>query len=417
MTESLHIDRLYRFSKNKKYPDPVEEIDALCSLDADDEETYLLLAGGNSPPLSGATCGEVIGLCTSKDGRLILHGIAVVAGNRIRCDTPQSVKPIYNELKDRSFLPLKDLKRQPSQELPETILNHAEQETFLKGQAFVKNLKSRDGSSQNHVTKEVARSKGSETTTTFPRFKFSKDCSFTVVGLDPTAGTWESQMSCGPKKMPSFALKWNRSCFEPMDQPLAWHETNEEFRNEIVRRDAALICIDGPCGTNGPKLKVDDTNWEENAPRGIRGCELTLSREGINLFWTTQNTVMKFDGASRWIARSLVLFNGNQNYVETHPHGAFTFLWRMLGGFGTLPKKSRPDGRNARLAILRSFIPALSAESVPNHDAMDAACAALVAGLHKLNLTKAYGSPEDGGQIWMPDGEKIMPFMDSTGSW
>jgi predicted nuclease with RNAse H fold len=149
------------------------------------------------------------------------------------------------------------------------------------------------------------------------------------------------------------------------------------------------------------------------APDGIRGGELALSRTGVNLFWTTQNTVTKFEGASRWIARSLVLFSEQRERtnIETHPHGAFTFLWQLFGMAGTLPKKLKATGRNARLAILRAFIPDLSDEMVPDHDAVDAACAALVAGLHRLGLTVAFGNANNGGQIWMPDRIKLNSFI------
>src|SRR5206468_7906979 len=131
-----------------------------------------------------------------------------------------------------------------------------------------------------------------------------------------------------------------------------------------------------------------------NGPDGTRSGELQLSREGVNLFWTTQNTVLRFEGASRWIARSLVLFSEQpeRQKIETHPHGAFTFLWRMFGNSGTPPKKSKTAGRQARLAILRSFIPGLADGMVPNHDALDAACAGLVAGLHQFRLTMPFGT-------------------------
>ena len=291
-------------------------------------------------------------------------------------------------------------------EIPDKVLNHAAQEKFLSGQAFVKRLNQRDRSSPKPAVRDSSRTTVDETTFSFPKIRFpDNSATFTVVGLDPTAGTWESHMESGPKKMPSFALSWNGSVFEPMNQPLAWHSTNEEFRAEVLYRKAIETCIDGPCATNGPELLKDRTPWcwDLNAPNEARGGELALSGKGINLFWTTQNTVMRFDGASRWIARSLVLFENRPNQIETHPHGVFTLLWRLFGGTGTPPKKSKPAGRNARLAILRSFIPALCETTVPNHDATDAACAALVAGLHQLKLNIAFGSVNDGGEIWMPN--------------
>lgn len=215
-------------------------------------------------------------------------------------------------------------------------------------------------------------------------------------------------MAEGPKKMPSFALRWEDG-FRPDDQPLAWHSTNEDFYSELERRGIIEICIDGPCATNGPRLMADLSGWDLNSESETRGGELALSRQGVNLFWTTQNTVTKFEGASRWIARSLVLFSNCKKHqpIETHPHGVFTFLWRLFGGTGTPPKKMKHAGRQSRLSLLRSFIPDLFDEMVPNHDALDAACAALVAGLHQLGLTTPFGLPTDGGQIWMPDVAKL----------
>lgn len=417
MPKSIHLDWLYRFTSNDDYPDPVEEIDALCTLDANDEPTYLLLANRSSPPLSGASCGEVVGLCTSQGNRLILHGTAVVAGKCIRGVTPLSVLPIYGNLSGRVFCPLKELERLPSDELPAAILSHADQETFLKGQSFVKRPTHRTHSSRKPTVRGPSRTDSSGTTPRFPSLVFSqKHPGFTVVGLDPTAGTWDSRMAQGTKKMPSFALRWEGG-FRPDDQPLAWHTTNEEFQAEVVRRKAILTCIDGPCGTNGPRLLRDRDPWcwDSNAPTGTRGGELALSHQGINLFWTTQNTVMKFEGASRWIARSLVLFSEcpEQPKIETHPHGAFTVLWRLFGETNTPQKKSKASGRNARLSLLKSFISGLSDEMVPNHDALDAACAALVAGLHHLELTTAFGTSTDGGQIWMPDRAKLAALLPS----
>jgi hypothetical protein len=308
---------------------------------------------------------------------------------------------------------LNDLIRCPSTALDASELSLADQAIFLKGQSYVKNLKSdrrvakRSGYSTRVITPAT-------TTFLFPRATILNQISeFIVLGLDPTAGTWESKMTEGKKPMPAFALRWNGHIFIPDEMPLSWHQKNSSFWIEATRRQTALNCIDGPCGTNGPKLLADFSGWDANASGGTRVGELDLSRTGVNLFWTTQNTVIKFEGASRWIARSLVLFSEQREKanIETHPHGAFTFLWQLFGEFGTPPKKLNAAGRNARLAILRAFIPDLSDEMVPDHDAVDAACAALVAGLHRLGLTVAYGKANNGGQIWMPDRTKLNNYL------
>jgi hypothetical protein len=319
-------------------------------------------------------------------------------------------------LTGRVFCPLKDVERLPSGGLPEFILSHADQEAFLKGRSFVKRL----GRGARSVRPPVAASVGVATppltTPTFPVLVLPHMLpAFTVVGLDPTAGTWESRMTVGTKEMPSFALRWDGEGFRPDGNPLAWHLKNKGFRGEVGRRDAVLTCIDGPCGTNGPKLKADLSGWDTSGSTGTRGGELALSRQGVNLFWTTANTVMRFEGASRWIARSLVLFSEDpdRRKVETHPHGAFAFLWRLFGGLGSLRKNSKPAGRQARLLMLRAFITGLTDSTVPNYDALDAACAALLAGLHHLGLTVPFGSPSDGGQLWMPDGVKLTASLPS----
>lgn len=415
------MDWLYRFTSNNQYPDPVEEIDALCTLDDDGNQVFLLLANRPSPPMTSASKGDLVGLCTGKDGVLILEGLATVDGECIEGQTPCSVQPIYGVLANRTFLPLTNLIRKVGKPLDETVLSASEQRSFLNGQAFVKNLsqpsETRRTASETKRSDETPPSQddNTERISRFNKIKLPQHApKFTVIGLDPTAGTWGSGMKEGPKKrMPSFSLEWNGVHFQPSDDPLNWHLTNQEFWETASKISAVLACIDGPCGTNGPELADDGKGWKTGERHGTRSGELELSRDGINLFWTTQNTVMKFEGASRWIARSLVLFSEEpqRTKIETHPHGAFTFLWRLLGNCGALPKKSKSGGMKARLAMLRSFIPDIAENLVPNHDAMDAACAALVAGLHQLGMTKSFGSVDKGGMIWMPDIEKLKKLV------
>jgi len=409
------MEWLYRFTSNSNYPDPVEEIDALCTLDDDSVQAFLLLADRLSPPMRAASGGEMVGLCTSENGRLILHGTGLIGGDCTHGNTPSSVEPLYGRLVGRSFCPLIDLRREPSKPLDEAVLSIQDQGTFLNGQAFVKSL--RVGRLRTRSSPHLAQSKAnrSEPDENPNNCDFSKvhfqgsDSRVTVVGLDPTAGTWASRMTEGPKEMPSFSLKWDGKSFQPDKEPLRWHLTNAAFGGLVQDSHAALTCIDGPCGTNGLRLSDDLKRWEVNGNNGPRAGELALSRAGVHLFWTTENTVQKFDGASRWIARSLVLFSEQpkQPKIETHPHGAFTFFWRMFGNSGAPPKKSKGSGRQARLAILRSFIPGLTDSMVPNHDAVDAVCAALIAGLHHLGFTKPFGTLNDGGVIWMPDTERL----------
>ena len=114
---------LYRFTTNPNFPDPIQEIDAIITLDDNGKKTYLLLADRKWPPLSGALPGDIIGLCTGDQEHLYLHGTAVVVGNCINQNTPLSVVCVYGNLEHRTFCPLGELNRCPSNILPEPILN------------------------------------------------------------------------------------------------------------------------------------------------------------------------------------------------------------------------------------------------------------------------------------------------------
>jgi hypothetical protein len=257
------MEWIYRFTTNDQYPDPLEEIDALCAVDANEEPVFLLLADRTSPPMYASFCGEIVGLCTSDNVWLILHGTAVVAGPCVRGNTPSSVRPIYGELTGRVFCPLKDLERLPTGMLPEETLSHTDQNQFLKGQSFAKRLTPAHHGARRRATLVPPGAKSSEAVTlstplTFPILVFRQVSSpFTVVGLDATAGTWESKMVEGRKKMPSFCLRWDGKGFTPDDSPLNWHLRNEGFEDEVNGRQARVVCIDGPCDSNGPRLLPD----------------------------------------------------------------------------------------------------------------------------------------------------------------
>ena len=151
------LDWIYRFNSNHDNPNSVEEIDFLSTLDTNDSSAYLLLANRSSPALISAKFGNVVGLCTSHDRRLILHGTAVVAGECIRSNTPQSVLPIYGELPGRVFCPLKDLERLRSNDLPNAVLDDESQKKFLEGRAFVKRLHLGIRSSRKSAVKSLSR--------------------------------------------------------------------------------------------------------------------------------------------------------------------------------------------------------------------------------------------------------------------
>jgi len=225
-----------------------------------------------------------------------------------------------------------------------------------------------------------------------------------VVGLDPTAGTWSSRMTAGPRAMWSVALLLRSDGTVTPGSPCAVrHRTNAEFLDRVGAAGAVVVAIDGPCATAGPRVRPDWSGWDPDGRDGTRDAERALAAEGHRLFWTTRATVERFDGASRWIARSLRLFEEGRarlpeaRWIEVHPHAAF----RVLAG-GPLPRKDRPEGRRARLAVLAGSIGGLPEGALPDHDAVDAAVAALVAARHAANRARALGSPSGGGRIWLP---------------
>jgi hypothetical protein len=190
------------------------------------------------------------------------------------------------------------------------------------------------------------------------------------------------------------------------DPLLRAFSANQELLEHARRLEAQLVAIDGPCGTNGLHVLPDWSAWAPAPPQGgRRDAEVELAREGVGLFWTTRATIDHFDGASRWIARSLRLFDAlpATGAIEVHPHGAFLFLARHAGWIAPLHPKNTPAGRGERLALLERLVPGIDPRALKDHDAVDAACAALVAALHVLGRTKPYGTDAGGGRIWMPD--------------
>ena len=417
---------VYRFVVTASFPHAAEEISELCELDEgnpnDSPVAYLALGRRKSPPMSTAMPGEVVALCTSSPEGLRLHAYAKVAGKPCRLDhTPSTVLAIYGDLKGGVFVPLCECELVPEQPLPSTVLDDERQAKFLRGQSCVKTLRKR---SRRQKTETVPERSSTTPPSPLPSFLDDQkprltqaECSdpFVVVGLDPTAGNWrgEESMARGNKAMPSYALRWDGSSFVPHEQnALRWNATNQDFWDHVDAVGATTVCIDGPNAAHpdGPRWIAVECRWDPKRGHGTRAAERELTREGISLFWTTQNTVMHFDGASRWIARSFTLFAeasskpSSVDVIETHPHGAFVFLWRDLFRQAVrLPKKSRPEGKRARWAMLQAFITGLQDIPPSSHDEIDAVCAALVAGFHKLQSTHSYGTEAEGGLIWMPD--------------
>lgn len=406
------MDWIYRLTKNKAYLDPLEEIDALCELSERGEPVFLMLSTASSPPMSGAAPSDVVGLCTSRERSLVLHALAEVGTGEIVSEITGNVAAVYGFPTGRKFLPLSKVSRLKSGLLPTSVLDSDSQAKFLSGQAYAKKLsnQTRRVSSRRIPPSAIVDIEFNALPAIKPIDIASPEAPFTAIGLDPTAGTWDSQMKSGPKEMPSFTLHWDGVKLTVPEDPRVLHKTNDCFFRLVTRRNASIVCIDGPNSTNGLELRDDLAGWEDIVGSLTRDGELALSREGIHLFWTTRNTIRNFDGASRWIARSIVLFSNSDavEKIETHPHGAFTMLSNAIINGLRLPKKGTQVGQLARFRILNAFIPNLTLEMVPDHDAMDAACASLVGCLHRLKLTRSFGTVEAGGKIWMPD---ITPLL------
>jgi hypothetical protein len=390
---------IYRLTTNENFPDPLEEVADIAAICEESGESYLLLNSALHPPMSGADPGQIVFLCTgdNENGQLILHATATICELHYG-DTPESMIGLYGQLENRHFRRIEEVQLRGFEPLPADVMPLAAQEIFLNGMATVRHL-------LNHEVVGPAPAALDFDMNLFDSVSVDLKVTEIVIGLDPTAASWESHMTTGNKAMPSFAIKIKNGNLSLPDEPLATHLTNDDFWQRTAQLKASIVCIDGPCDTNGPRVLDDFSGWAECITHSQRDAELDLFRQGVRLYWTTKNTVEKFEGASRWIARSIQLFSESPRIqkIETHPHGVFTFLWRAFGQEGGPPPKSMPAGQNSRLAILQKFFPDLTREMVPNHDAMDAAAAALVAALHRLNLTRSYGSEENGGLIWMPN--------------
>ncbi len=409
----MPIEWLYLLTTNDRFPDPVEEIGALHQLlEEGGEVAHLILADRVRPPMCAAAEGERILLCTRPHGhRLRAHGVAHVhAAPHAQRRTPDLVVGIYGERPGRTFVPIARIDLEPARD--ERELSEDEQRTFARGQAFVKRLAPGRRRAATRPARHAPSPAPREAPPSFaPRpvpVRRPLAAPTLVLGLDPTAGTWETRMRAGPKPMPSIALVLGPDGrARPAQDPLTWHDTNEAYAAAVRARGAAVHCIDGPCDTNGLPLRPDRTGWGDLSRGGRRAAERELARMGIGLFWTTRATLEHFDGASRWIARSLCLFRDAADLpgvpvIETHPHGVFTVLWRALGRTDALRKKGTALGRAQRLALLRAYVPDLEDEHVPDHDAVDAAAAALAAAFHAAGSTSRHGEPQAGGLIWLP---------------
>jgi hypothetical protein len=399
---------VYRFTGNSHFPEPVHEIAALAALDEECEGAWLMLSARADPPGKGAARGDEFLLCADAGNGLRLHGRAIVRGGaELRGEPPAPVRSLYAGNPSRMYLPL--LQVELVEPAPVPGLAEEEVHRFTSGQSYVKNLgagvRRRGASTPVHAIRAPEPPLPVRGQWVAPT-----GSPLVAAGVDPTAGDWRHAMNRGDAKpMPCVVLEWTGKRFQFKER--REHLANQMLWEQVARVGATVVCIDGPCATNGLQLKPDWTGWDLSVPGAMRDGELALHAAGVKLFWTTHATISNFEGASRWIARSLRLFadleGAPSERIETHPHGAFHVLWRLLGRTDPLPAKSGSAGRKARLWVLQTFIPDIDPAELPDHDAVDAACAALVAGLHGLGLSKSFGTRTNGGSIWMPDANAL----------
>ena len=128
-----------------------------------------------------------------------------------------------------------------------------------------------------------------------------------------------------------------------------------------------------------------------------RCSEIALGREyGIWVPWSTPPE----PEPGTWMAAGIGLFDAlrgvGMDPVEAYPYGGF----RVLAG-RRLPKKTTPDGRAARAALLRSAGVEVNGLE-KSHDFLDAALVALVARQRSMGTARVATCGHDQSGIWLP---------------
>jgi len=154
-------------------------------------------------------CGDRVALCVrSIRQHLLQHGVATIKLPPARFQrTPESVAAIYGEQTDRVFVLLSDVSLVPPVQVEG--LSAAESALFNNGRASVRLLSDTAKTALRAV--EAPSPIRSVEVGTFNHVRsvtFIREVTQRVyaIGLDPTAGTWESKMTAGVKPMPSALL-------------------------------------------------------------------------------------------------------------------------------------------------------------------------------------------------------------------
>ena len=396
---------IYLFTDNNNYPHPIQEIVQLEAIENQGQVPYIPLIDRvrDDAPLKNAGAGVLVYLCTRNNGQWSIHGDALIAHDcGLQPMTPQSVRGLYGILHNRRWKALANINLYPQPQTPAQI--GIIRPLPMGGQAAAINL----DPGQIAPGGAAIPAPNLALLPRQPRL-----CNGIVgrrfVGVDLTAGSWVSQLDAGGRAFPVLELIGNADGTLSLGR-IEMCATLQQFQQLGWAMSADRLIIDGPCKTNGIALLNPPTNWNFSVVSpGFRVAEQQLAQMGVGLFWTTLATLRGFDGASRWIARSVQLFSQllanpalTNRCIETHPHAVFVIMARALAG-GLLPKKKTLPGRNQRLALLRGFVPGLQENLLPTHDHVDAAAAALLGALQFSNCALALGNANNGGQIWIPD--------------
>jgi predicted nuclease with RNAse H fold len=174
--------------------------------------------------------------------------------------------------------------------------------------------------------------------------------------------------------------------------------------------DATGVAIDAPDHPSTSRHAADASLARKF--RSARCAEVALFRTaGFAVPWTTPPIGVE---AAAWMRHGFSLWarmhDAGHGPLEAYPYAIF----RQLGG-AMLPPKSRRDGREARVRLLRAAGVIDPSLALWGHDGLDAAAAALLALLaheeraHAVMCLHEAGG-WDGSAIWLPDPGARVPL-------
>ena len=247
---------IYLFTYNPSFPPPKEEIATLAALDEKGCDVCLMLPDRDAPPMSGASPGERVHLCTRRAGstQLEIRARATVAGRAFRAPTPVAVVGLYGQHEERTWLPLEVNTYFGSPLTTEEAGLDIDEEVFARGQAYVRRVRRRHRSepparAASHVSTAADRR------ATTPERTRAWNSRGVFLGIDLTAGSWESGMDQGDKPFPCARIDVGD------DGQLHWVgiESFTSLSSLLAHQwmhDATVIAIDGPVRLCGGVLRI-----------------------------------------------------------------------------------------------------------------------------------------------------------------